>query len=292
MTESSPSSSSSSLLTQLHPPLSLESAKLFLRTLPSATAPVSTTKAQLSATSPSSQRSGEDARTVVSNLALATVKELAKRPSERSDESPVVSPSKGEGDDAVPAEFYKSKYLEAVDQAAAEREDYRAKVTALEKERALWEAKETDYQTKLHFLEAQGRMQRESSERAVKSCGDLEEENKTLRRELLASSEQVEKFKEIASRCSRELKSSINLTKDLQGQLDLFRGNTSVSLLDNQPEVLVLRNQNQALEESNTKLLTRLGEATRTFAREKKQLLANFAELEAKAGQVPADGQE
>jgi hypothetical protein len=199
-------------------------------------------------------------------------------------EAAVTSPSKSDSvDESVNADFYKTKYLEAVEQAAAEREENRARQAAWESEKAEWERKETEYQTKLQFAEAQNRMQREHSERAIKSCADLEGENKTLRRELLASCEQVEKFKEIAGRCGRELKSNVNLNKDLQGQLDLYRGNTSVPLLASQPELLVLKSQNQNLEEANTKLLNRLAQATKDFSEERKKWIAEAAALRAAA---------
>ncbi|CUG94382.1 Hypothetical protein, putative, partial [Bodo saltans] len=233
-------------------------------------------------------------RTVVSNIALASVKELSKRgPTSELNVSPSKSTSSDHIEDvSVSAEFYKTKYLEAVEQATAEREASRARQIAWEHEQATWAAKETDYQTKLQFAEAHNRMQRENGERTIKSCSDLEGENKTLRRELLGSSEQVEKYKEIAARCGRELKTNINLNKDLQGQLDLYRGNTSIPLLASQPELLVLKKHNDELEESNTKLLNRLAKATKDFAEEKKQLVAEIAALRAAAAARGAGTQE
>lgn len=281
--ESTALGTSSSSNHLLHPPLSIQTAQAFLRTLP--VAPTSLGKDHVLTTSPMSQRSGDDARTVVSNIALASVKELSKRgPTSELNVSPSKSTSSDHIEDvSVSAEFYKTKYLEAVEQATAEREASRARQIAWEHEQATWAAKETDYQTKLQFAEAHNRMQRENGERTIKSCSDLEGENKTLRRELLGSSEQVEKYKEIAARCGRELKTNINLNKDLQGQLDLYRGNTSIPLLASQPELLVLKKHNDELEESNTKLLNRLAKATKDFAEEKKQLVAEIAILRAAA---------
>jgi chromosome segregation ATPase len=164
------------------------------------------------------------------------------------------------------SEFYRARYLAAVEEADALRHELSIAQSQL---RVLYD-QSAPLREHLKLMETQCALYKEANERSIVRCNSLDEACARMREELMESSVQIERLKKKAERFHEDATTQAALVKDLRAKL----ARAEKSCAD--------------LEGKNTSLTMQLGQHTAAWSREKKSLVKERDEAIAKLKELLA----